>query len=124
MKKMIVGILLVLISATSIVHAEKQLTGDEVKTLFSDMSWDGVNELKEKEFKAYASPEGRHMVRLSSGKEKRGKWFVDEHTRHCVERTHLKCGNIFDMGSGVYHKKMNGVHTHTLSNFQKGNQFQ
>ena len=101
--------------------AEDTLKKDDVTVLFTDVTFDGYNELKEKSFQVYSDSHGAHNLKKSNGKRKQGAWSVDELGRHCTEFNYIKCGKVVKMGDGVYHKYMNNIHTHTLKNFRKGN---
>ena len=120
MNKTIIGLIMIFISSISLAYAERKLGADEIKALFSGVTFEGYNELKEKQFKVFSKKGGKHILVKPNGKKKKMKWFVDEYGRHCVRKRKLKCAEVFDMGDGEYHKRMNGVHTHTLTNFRKG----
>lgn len=106
---------------TSPVLAEKVLSADEVKALFTDVTFDGRNELKGKNFQMYFSESGAAIQKKGNGSTREGEWSVDGDGRHCVEFNRLSCAHVTDMGDGIYHKYPNGVHSHTLQNFRKGN---
>lgn len=102
------------------------LSADEVKALFSGKTWDGVNESKGKEFKGYASPDGKQEVFVvHKQKIKNRYWYVKGDGTHCITKNSEfkkgKCAKIYSVGNGVY-QKINefGVHTHTLKNFVDG----
>jgi hypothetical protein len=111
---------LFLIFGMNVAYAEKQLNANEVKALFTDVTFDAFHELKEKETTVYSGPDGKQTVLRADGETKQRKWFVDESGRHCIEGRRLRCATVIDMGDGVYHKIMNKVHVLTLSHFRKG----
>lgn len=107
------------------------MSADEVKTLMSGMTFDGIFLPKDKHFSAYAEPNGTHHVLRPNGKRDKGRtWFVNEKGQHCTTNPKWKkkwpngrCSFVLNAGNGEYHKfGDNGNHTHTLSNFRSGNQ--
>lgn len=104
-------------------YAENVLSADEAKALFANKTFDGYQEIKEKEFMVYSAADGTHTVHFSSGKVKVGTWSINDEGKHCVELSKLRCTKVISVGDGTYQKiKDNGKHTHTLSNFRDGNQ--
>lgn len=99
--------------------AEGELSASEIKALFSNVSFDMYNHLKEKGGRHFAYKNGKYIQIKKNGKKKRKKWFVDEHGRFCKEKNKLFCGKIISIGGGEYHWYMNNFHTHTMSNFRK-----
>jgi len=105
------------------VAEEKKLTSEEAQALFSNKTFDGVNETKGKSFQVFSSADGVHNLKKANGKMKAGAWRVDNRGRHCVDfGSKEKCSKVMDMGDGVYHKISYGEHTHTLKNFVDGDQ--
>ncbi|OOZ41037.1 hypothetical protein BOW53_05845 [Solemya pervernicosa gill symbiont] len=108
-------------------QAGDSLSGDEIKTLFTDKTFDGVNHNSGSCFKNYASPKGACLVHYLSGK-KSGEtveiaWKVKGDMHCCVKKGKNICGTITNEGNGVYHKILeNGVHLQTYSNVNEGNQ--
>ncbi|MBD3670172.1 MAG: hypothetical protein HUJ29_05300 [Gammaproteobacteria bacterium] len=115
----ILSVMLALTSQAAL--AEKKLSKAEAEALFTDKTFDGVNEKKNREFRVYSSPDGEHIV-VRKGKTKEKEWRINDDGQHCVTGRKEKCADVIDMGNGVYHKIRKGKHTHTLSNFQDGNQ--
>lgn len=117
-------IALATVMLASPVFASQELNADEVKALFSNKTFDIVNVEKNKELKGYDSEDGRHFVYIPwKNKVSKRKWLMDGNM-HCT--SHPKRGDICKVikpvGDGVYHGYSDGKHTHTLSNFQEGNQ--
>lgn len=101
--------------------AEKYLSIDEVKALFSGKTFDGYNEIKDVEYQVYSNPDGT-MTHKNAQRIKNFKWEVDDEGRHCAFLKRKLCGKIVDKGNGVYHKiNAKGKHTNTLKNFREGN---
>ena len=132
MKKCSIAILTMLVIVKTASAAE-YMTADQVKAVFTNKTFDGVYLPKDKNFKAYESPDGTHHVLRSSGKrDKSRKWFVNSEGKHCTTHPKWKkkpewkdgrCSFVRDAGNGEYHKiNDNGKHTHTLTNFRDGNQ--
>lgn len=110
-------------SATPSSAEERTLSQAEAQELFSDKTFDGHQVVKNKDFRVFSSSDGQHTVHFANGKVKTGTWEVDDEGRHCVTLRKKRCTKVVAVGDGVYHKKKaNGKHTHTLSNFQAGNQ--
>jgi len=106
--------------------ADGFLSEDEIKTLFTNNSWDVRNEVKGRDFYGFANDEGEHFIH-NPRKEKTyrtRKWWTEGAT-HCT--SHPKrgdnCKKMKKMGDGVYHGISDGEHTHTLSNFRAGRDF-
>ncbi|MGD8743102.1 MAG: hypothetical protein PVH46_06715 [Granulosicoccaceae bacterium] len=108
--------------ATNFAMAEKVLSANEARALFSNKTFDGHNESKGKDFRVFSSADGVHNLQKSNGKRKQGEWRIDDEGHHCVSFGSEKCTQVIDVGGGVYHKVRNGEHTHTLKNFVDGNQ--
>jgi len=112
----------VLLVAVSNVFAEDNLSEQEIKNLFSNQTFDGINVSKNIKFKGYDSEDGTHLIYLPhKDKTFKRKWWTDG-DKHCT--SHPKrgdsCKSIVNKGDGVYYGYINGKHTHTLSNFQRG----
>ena len=106
------------------VSAADELTGDEIKALFSNKTFDIHNVANNKNLMAYDSEDGKHLVFIPwKDKISKRKWWVEGNT-HCT--SHPKRGDnckvMKHVGDGVYHGLSDGEHTHTLSNFRDGNQ--
>lgn len=106
----------------NVVLADEFLTEDEIKTLFTNNSFDVRNEAKGKDLQGYDNDKGQHFIFIPwKNKTQKRKWWTDGAT-HCT--SHPKrgdsCKKMKKMGDGVYHGITNGEHTHTLSNFRAG----
>lgn len=104
---------------------DKILSKEAVIALFKDKTFDGVQVVKDKEFKIYSSPNGKYEIHYPSGKEKSRYWRINNEGKHCVSKREGKggkCSVVKSVGDGVYHKIRNDKHTHTLKNFVDGNQ--
>jgi len=111
----------VLVFAPGYVMAEeKTLTADEVKNLFSGKTFDGHNEIRDKNYRAYSKADGK-MIHKNARRTKEVPWEVTSDGRHCVKFRQNYCGSIISMGNGVYHKMRDGTHINTLKNFVDGN---
>jgi hypothetical protein len=112
-------------------YANEYMNADEVKTLMTDKTFDGVFLPKDKRFSAYEAPDGTHHVLRPNGKKDQGRsWFVNDKGQHCTTNPKWKkkwpdgrCSFVKDAGNGEYHKiSDDGKHTHTLNNFRDGDQ--
>ena len=106
--------------------AGNALTGDEIKALFADKTYDieKVDVTKNKHLSAFTSADGTRIVYVPwKNKHSKRRWWV-EGNKQCS--SHPKRGNscreIIDAGDGTYHSLENGNHRSTLSNFRDGNQ--
>lgn len=105
----------------SLVMAEgKVLSAIEIKTLFTGKSFDGHNEVKDKNYKAFSKANGM-MIHRNAKRTKEVAWTVTNDGKHCVKFKSNYCGTIVSMGNGVYHKMRDGSHINTLTNFRNGN---
>lgn len=95
------------------------LTKDQVQSLFTDKTFDGVS-AKGRAFSIYFAQDGTADVAYADGKSASGKWYVTDDGQHCVSFS--GCSAVFDRGEGVYHKLKDGVQTHTLKNARTGKQ--
>jgi len=125
MKKTLLIVLSGFIFANTAI-AEEFLTEAEIKTLFTNHSFDVRNEAKGKDFKGFDDEEGQHFIH-NPRKEKTfkvRKWWTDGAT-HCTSHPKRgdRCKKMKVMGDGVYHGIVDGEHTHTLSNFRPGRDF-
>jgi hypothetical protein len=111
-----------LLSAT--VYAEKTLTAAEVKSLFIGKTCDGYNEIKGKSYRIYTIDDST-LMHANAKRTKEFAWYVKDDGQHCVEfKRATRCGQIVDMGDGVYHKLRDGEHINTLKNLVEGNQLE
>ena len=120
MKKTLI-FLLAFFSA-GLANADEFLTEAEIKTLFSNHSFDVRNEAKGKDLKAFDDDAGNHYIYIPwKDKTSDRTWWTEGNT-HCT--SHPKRGNsckkMKKMGDGVYHGITDGEHSHTLSNFRPG----
>ena len=104
--------------------AADPLTGDEIKALFTNKTFDVRNEAKQKDLKGYDNADGEHYIYVPwKDKTFERKWWVEDN-KHCT--SHPKRGDsckvMKPVGDGVYHGITDGEHTHTLKNFREGNQ--
>ena len=109
------------VAAGPVVADDKALSAAEVKALFTNKTFDGHNEAKDKDFRVYAAPDGKHMVKYPNGKTREGTWRIDAQGNHCVTLKKETCGKLVSKGGGVYHKIADGTHIYTLKNFVDGN---
>ena len=120
--------LLIVLSSFMLINtaiADDFLTEDEIKTLFTNNSFDVRNEAREKDFKGFDNDAGEHYIYVPwKDVTRKRKWWTNGAT-HCT--SHPKrgdsCKQMKKMGGGVYHGITDGEHTHTLSNFRPGRDF-
>ena len=115
---------LTVMSSSTVLAAGKTLTQAEATALFKGKTFDGYQEVKQKKFRVYSAPDGKHTIRFASGKEIHRFWKISDKGEHCIAKKKKKmgkCSKVMDMGNGVYHKVRGGTHTHTLKNFVAGN---
>ena len=114
----------VLLFAPVYVMAEgKALSAIEIKKLFTDKTFDGHNEIRDKNYRAFSKADGK-MVHKNAKRTKEIPWEVTADGRHCVKFKANYCGTIVSMGNGVYHKMRDGTHINTLKNFVEGNKIE
>lgn len=108
-------------------EAGESLTGEEIKQLFYNKTFEGIHLKNGWTFRNHAAPDGRCEVLFIGGKRagqtRTYRWFVKDNM-HCCDtgRRHI-CGTITDEGNGVYHKHRNGKkHIQTFMNFVSGPQ--
>ena len=104
------------------VFADEFLTGDEIKALVTNKTWDVHNVAKGKDLKGYDNAEGQHYIYVPwKDKTFERRWWVEDNM-HCT--SHPKrgdnCKKMKKVSEGVYHGISDGEHTHTLSNFKDG----
>lgn len=120
-------ILPLLLVQASVPFAGETLSRDEVETLFTDKTFEGIHLNNGWTFKNYAGKDGRCKVLFLTGKKsgqtRSYRWFVKENMHFCdTGRRHI-CGTITDEGDGVYFKHRNGKkHIQTFMNFVEGKQ--
>lgn len=124
MKKIVLaGSMLVTLMCTApqSAYADRKLSPEEVKSLISGKTFDGVNEKSGQTYVAHPTPDGVHNVHYPNGRKVSGKWHVTEAGQHCIEIPNFSsCADVYDRGNGVYQRVDNGVVTHTLKNFREG----
>lgn len=109
---------------SNITLASEALNADQIKSLFSNKTFDIHNVVKDKKLKAFDSANGKHLVYIPwKDKKSKRKWWV-EGDKHCTSHPKRSdsCKTIVSKADGVYHGITDGKHTHTLSNFRDGNQ--
>ena len=123
-QSLIIATMLSLMSFLSI--AGEKLTGDQIKALFSERTYDiekvGVN--KNYHLSAYTSFNGKYIVYIPwKDKQSKRKWWV-EGNMFCANHPKRDdfCLEIMLVSDGVYHSLESGKHRSTLSNFRDGNQ--
>ena len=118
------SIIVLFVFFTSVANASEYLTADQVKTLFTNKTFDVHNVAKGKDLHGYDNANGEHLIYIPwKDKISERKWWIDGN-KHCT--SHPKrgdsCKDMKDMGDGTYHGYTDGEHSHTLSNFRDGNQ--
>ena len=121
---LVVAMTLSLTSFSSI--AGEKLTGDQIKSLFSDKTYDieKVDVDKNKQLSAFTSSDGKRVVYVPwKDKYSKRRWWVEGNE---ICSSHPKrddyCREIEDVGNGVYYSLEKGKHRSTVSNFIDGNQ--
>ena len=100
---------------------EIPLDEDQVYTLFENKTFDYDNHFKGKKFKAFNSEDGQHIVK-GGGKTRTTTWYAKDGGYHCiVKKKGDVCRKVYSLGDGTYKMYIKGKHSHTLSNFVKGN---
>jgi len=123
LKKIIIASFL--FSLTQIATADEFLTAEQVKSLFTNKTFDIHNIVKDKKLQGFDSDDGKHLVYIPhKDKTSKRKWWLDGN-KHCT--SHPKRGDscklITMIKEGVYHGITDDKHTHTLSNFRDGKNF-
>lgn len=128
MRKNSLALLLAFFSISVAAQASEYMSAEEVKSLMTDKTFDGIYLPKGKSFIAYEAPDGTHNIYFPE-KDKRSKnriWFVTGKGQHCIANINwpeAHCSYIKNAGNGEYHRiDIEGKHTHTLTNFRSGNQ--
>ena len=109
--------------SAGVANAGEYLSGDEIKSLFSNKTFDIYTVKKGKNLSAYDSPDGEHVVHIPwKGKISHRKWWVEEN-KHCTSHPKRadRCKDMKSIGEGKYEGYHNGDHVVTLSNFRDGN---
>lgn len=128
MKKSSAALSFIMFIMTNVSIASGYMSADEVTTLVSGKTFDGIYLPKNKPFSVYEDPNGEHNVYYpQKDKHSKGKhWFVNDNGQHCTTNKNWsepRCAYIKNAGNGEYHKiNSHGEHTHTLTNFREGNQ--
>lgn len=118
-------ILIILTNSTFAVAEEQILSKEQATKLFKNKTFDGTQVIKGKTFRVYSSADGDHKIYYANGKVKTRYWQINQQGEHCIAKKPDKkgrCSQVKSVGGGVYHKITKGKHTHTLQNFQEGNQ--
>lgn len=103
------------------VMAGQTLSAEAAQALFADKTFNGRNEVKDREFMVYSAADGTHTLKKSNGKIKEAAWRINDEGHHCVAFSKERCSVVTEQGDGKYYKITNGTHTHTLWNFTDGN---
>ena len=108
------------------VNAERNLSADEVRQLFSDKTVVGEVVRLKRRFTAYYSADG-----IFKNKKTKGEWKVTEEGQHCLrygEKKMWSCGIISAAEDGSYKKylpattpKEKNIHIITFHKFTAGN---
>lgn len=111
MKKAVCIVLLPLLAGAA--HAGERLTGDELKSFYTDTTISGVHH-KLGPGKTYFGPDGKVQSKSESGTERVGKWWIDE-------SSDKRCVRWDDQDKDLCHyTERNGDGTHTLVHGKKG----
>ena len=110
-----------LLLASPFTFAGEKLSHEQAVALFTNVTFDGHNEKKGKDFKVFSSASGDHELLKGNGKRKNASWRINDDGQHCVTFKRESCTDVISVGDGVYHKMKGDTHTHTLKNFTEGN---
>lgn len=111
MKKIVCAITATLFIGS--VHAGEQLSSNELKAFYSDTTIFGVH-FKRGPGKTYFGPDGSVHSKSDSGKERIGKWWIDEGSaKRCIRWN----DNKKDL---CHYTERNGDGTHTLIHGKNG----
>lgn len=118
-------LLAAVLGTTSLLAAEKILTGDEVTALFSGKTVDYILVTKDYAVSVYYAEDGS-MRGISRGKKMSGSWHVNDKGELCIDYGKgERCRHIIE-GDGVYkkYKDKDGkkIHIVTYHTFTDGNQ--
>lgn len=113
---------LIVLFVSAPLFANEYMTGDDIKVLFSDKTYDIHNLESGKKFRAYNALNGKRLVDIHwKNKVSKRKWWVDGN-QYCG--SHPKKGNycrdVKDGGNGVYYIFYNDKHIRTFSNLRNG----
>ena len=118
------GILFISLLFSGSAMASEPLSAEDVKTLFTNKTFDIHYVNNDKNLKGFDSAEGKHLIyKPWKDKTLERKWWL-EGNKHCTSHPMKgdSCKIIISIGDGVYHGVTKGKHTHTLSGFRDGNQ--
>lgn len=120
MKTVLLTVPMLMFGLTHTALAEQTLTQNEVRSLFTDKTFDGINTKAGRAFTIYFAPDGGIAITYADGKTNTGTWNVTDDGQHCVSLS--GCSYVVDKGDGTYHKIRDGVQTHLLKNARAGKQ--
>lgn len=102
----------------------KALSTAEIQELFAGKTSDWKKEKNGWKMKIFTSKDKEQIVHYLTGKkagEKRIIHWTAENNQHCGLRDGGKyCGEIIDIGNGVYHKNKDDRLRNTITNFIEG----
>ncbi len=97
----------VLACMAGLAHAGDFLSSDEVKSIYSGKTANGVHLKKDFSYVAYFSPNGTFTQKKDNGDIKKGTWSVDNKGRQCISWDGsgiTKCFPLVNNGDGSYTK--------------------
>jgi hypothetical protein len=113
------AVLTLLFSAS--LFAAEPMSADEVKSLLTDNTMNGVNLEKNKKFTNFFKSDGTAIKRNAKGKMKTGKWHVNDNGEHCTNwGKGDRCGAIIKVRENIY-QKMDGDKPRVEFNTSRGN---
>ena len=120
MKKTFTLIMASMLAFSFSAHAEKVLTGDEVKVLFSGKKFKGKNHDTGKDSTNTAKADGWMNANVLMGPNWSIKWWVNEEGLHCLKHPKFgeSCGTIIDNGDGSYTRMVDGKKANTYKRFK------
>lgn len=100
--------------------ANKELSAEETKKLFTDKKFDGKNHDTGKESSNKAKANGKMYADVLMGPTWDIKWWVDESGQHCLDHPKFgkSCGKIIDNGDGSYARMVDGIKANTYKRFR------
>ncbi|VAX08492.1 hypothetical protein MNBD_GAMMA26-2143 [hydrothermal vent metagenome] len=120
------SLLLLAVAWVSSANAERNLSANEVRILFSDKTVEGEVVRMKRRFKAYYSADG-----IFKGIKKQGEWKVTEEGQHCLrygEKKKWSCGIVMAAEDGSFKKYLpaatpneRNIHIITFHKFTMGN---
>jgi hypothetical protein len=104
--------------------AADQLTGAQLKDMFSDKTVSAINHnAGDKLQSTYFSADGKMIQKTASGEKKQGSWRVDGKGQQCITWSGADeiCSVVVSRGDGTYQRLVGDKATVTIQKMRKGN---